>query len=215
MGIYVGVHIRRGDRKAEAWPHRGQYVPITDFVTAVHDSWTRLRPDSILSPTQPGSVIWVASDSPAAQEEFLNAEPGAGGALKSTVFSLSRSKNDKLRALASQREYFQSEFDAYSFEERVNATKGALIDFALLSGAWVWDDEARPMASVCTISSNMCKLAAVGLGWDRAFGFSNGGEEEVLRPGEFQNEIDNERKRWIDIDSRGIIEPAWRPFELF
>ncbi len=151
MGVYVGVHIRRGDRKAEAWPHRGQYVPITDFVTAAREAWTRLLSSSILSPSQPGPVVWVASDSPEAQEEFLEAEPGAGPAIKTTVFSLARSKNDKLRALASQREYVQSEFDSYPFEERVNATKGALIDFALLSGAWVWDDEARPMASVCTI----------------------------------------------------------------
>ncbi len=88
MGVYVGVHIRRGDRKAEAWPHRGQYVPITDFVTAAREAWTRLLPGSILSPSQIGPIVWVASDSPVAEEEFVEAEPGVGAALKSKVFSL-------------------------------------------------------------------------------------------------------------------------------
>lgn len=151
MGIYVGVHIRRGDRKAEAWPHRGQYVPIADFVTAVNEAWARLRPKSILSTSQPKPVVWVASDSPEAQEEFLNAETNSGSTQEILAFSIARSKDDDLRALASQREYVHSEFVTYSLEERVNATKGALIDFAMLNGAWVWDDEARPMASVCTL----------------------------------------------------------------
>ena len=37
----------------------------------------------------------------------------------------------------------------------------------------------------------------------------------VDEDGEVQNTVDEATKRWIDIDSRGLIEPVWRGFELF
>lgn len=47
-------------------------------------------------------------------------------------------------------------------------------------------------------------MAAVGLGWDRAFG-------QVDSMGD----IDEKHKRWIEIDQKGIVVPLWQAFELF
>jgi hypothetical protein len=67
-----------------------------------------------------------------------------------------------------------------------------------------------------TISSNVCKIAAVGFGWDRAFGFegtsynpnSNSAEEGQVT-------VNDKRKGWIDVDDKGNIAPVWRAFEMF
>jgi hypothetical protein len=53
-------------------------------------------------------------------------------------------------------------------------------------------------------SSNVCKLAAVGLGWDRAFGKVDA-----------MGLVDQEGKRWVEIDEQGQIRPVWHAFELF
>ena len=53
-------------------------------------------------------------------------------------------------------------------------------------------------------SSSICKLSAVGLGWDRAFGVVNE-----------QGEIDGNIHGWVEIDNAGQIEPSWDAFELF
>lgn len=53
-------------------------------------------------------------------------------------------------------------------------------------------------------SSNICKLSAVGLGWDRAFGTVND-----------MGLMDEKTKGWVEIDNGGQIAPVWEAFELF
>lgn len=62
------------------------------------------------------------------------------------------------------------------------------------------------VACASLYSSNFCKLAAVGLGWDRAFGFGEDKEQMSINDG---------TKRWIEIDNNGSVAPDWRPFDLF
>lgn len=53
-------------------------------------------------------------------------------------------------------------------------------------------------------SSGICRLSAVGFGWDRAFGVVNA-----------QGSIDHETNGWVEIDNAGQIDPPWKAFELF
>ena len=53
-------------------------------------------------------------------------------------------------------------------------------------------------------SSSVCRLAAVGMGWEKAFG-------QVDDMGS----IDTNGKGWIDVDQKGQIIPVWEAFELF
>ena len=55
--------------------------------------------------------------------------------------------------------------------------------------------------------SNVCRLSATGLGWDRAFGHVFGDHVE--------GNIDEQYKRWVEIDEKGAVEPVWQAFELF
>lgn len=52
------------------------------------------------------------------------------------------------------------------------------------------DARMKPVAVVCTLSSNVCKMAAVALGWDAAF----------------------EVGKWVNID--GGLDFDWRPTEV-
>ena len=54
------------------------------------------------------------------------------------------------------------------------------------------------------LSSNFCRLAAIGMGWDKAFGNVNN-----------MGEIDQANKRWVDVDLKGTEIPVWQAFELF
>lgn len=63
------------------------------------------------------------------------------------------------------------------------------------------------MLFISTVSSNVCGLSAVGLGWDRAFGYGFSNHDE--------GDMDKERKRWVEIDQKGYILPAWDAFEVF
>jgi hypothetical protein len=60
------------------------------------------------------------------------------------------------------------------------------------------------MTEIPRSSSSVCRLSAVGLGWDRAFGNVNE-----------TGSIDEEGKGWVEIDQRDNIRPVWEPFELF
>ncbi len=57
-------------------------------------------------------------------------------------------QNAELKSLASPGEYFQGDFDKYDLETRIKATRGMIVDFALLSGAWI---QGGPDAIVCTV----------------------------------------------------------------
>lgn len=72
-----------------------------------------------------------------------------------------------------------------------------IIDFALLTGGWgnlsaSPNNESikRPVSIVCTLSSSVCKLAAVALGWKESFG----------------------EMRWINVDGR--LDYDWRPTDV-
>jgi len=62
----------------------------------------------------------------------------------------------------------------------------------------------REVISEFKFSSNLCRLAPIGLGWEMAFG-------HVDRSGS----IDKQGHRWIDVDERGSVIPVWEAFELF
>jgi hypothetical protein len=47
-------------------------------------------------------------------------------------------------------------------------------------------------------------MAAVGLGWDRAFG-----EMDDM------GEIDRKTALWVDVDEKGSVIPEWVAFEMF
>lgn len=59
-----------------------------------------------------------------------------------------------------------------------------------------------------TFSSNVCKLSVVGLGWERAFGFGDGKDHT-------DGFINDEGKRWIELDNKGSVSPSWNAFEVF
>ncbi|KAH8099442.1 hypothetical protein BXZ70DRAFT_1030725 [Cristinia sonorae] len=205
---YIAVHIRKGDRHAAIFPYRGSYVPMDKYIDATQNAWKRLYPNDSSASREPGHypsppITYIASDSPAALKEFTNAFPTS-----TAVFSLDSSTDPELRGLASPREYVQSEFNQLGEEERILLTRGMIVDFALLSGLWAWEGEVVPGATVCTMSSSICKVAAVGLGWDRAFGFGDGEDHSM-------GDINDERKRWVEIDNKGTVSPEWKAFDLF
>jgi hypothetical protein len=138
---YIGVHIRRGDRHAVSWKYQAGYVPIPQYAQAVQDTSSRL-----LAQIESPIAVYIASDSPSANAELVNSLPS-----HTRLFSLARSQNRQLQALASPNEYVQREFDKLDLEERVNLTRGMVIDFAMLNGMWAWNDDIIPQATVCTI----------------------------------------------------------------
>ena len=144
---YIAVHIRRGDRKPSSFRFRGNYVPITDFANAVVETWTRLHPD------RPGDhpLVYVASDAPSALLEFSNLL-----SVRYRPFSLSQSNDPHLRALASPVEYRQKDFNELEDNVRIHATRGMIVDFALISGVWAWNKEIYPDAVVCTVRCVIC-----------------------------------------------------------
>ncbi|KAK7695085.1 hypothetical protein QCA50_002275 [Cerrena zonata] len=204
---YVAIHVRRGDKKASSFPHRGSYVPLEDYAAATHETWSRLFNNDSISPKADhfpsAPIAYIASDSHAAVDELKSAFPTSAA-----VFSLHTSTNSELRALASQKEYVQKEFNEETEEERIRLTRGMIVDFALLSGFWAWEGEIVPGATICTLSSTICKSAAVGLGFDRAFGFGDGGDH-------YMGDIDDKHKRWVELDNKGSVSPEWEAFDLF
>lgn len=152
---YLGVHIRRGDRKAQFWPQRGSYVSLEKFAKAISNTWTRLseldipKDDADAAITSSPSTtmsVWLASDVPQIWQNMSELVPEG-----TRLFSLERSDDPKLRQLASRREYVQSEFNELSLHDRVEATRGTIIDLAMLSGMWAAEGELRPMGVICTL----------------------------------------------------------------
>lgn len=138
---YIALHIRRGDRKPSFYS-KNKYVPTEDYVQAAIDSWTRLHPDE----SSENLFIYVASDSTAAHREVLDLTES-----RYTATSLFQSKNPELQVLASPSEYIQAEFNQLDEAARIQATRGVIVDFALVSGAWADEGDAVPEATVCTI----------------------------------------------------------------
>ncbi|RXW22678.1 hypothetical protein EST38_g3189 [Candolleomyces aberdarensis] len=190
---YISVHIRRGDRIPHGWEYHRKPIPIKEYVDAVLE--TIKRTQEIDSSKPP--VVYVASDSPAAIDEFNQA-------YHFSTFAISKSVHSDVRRLSSPKEYRQDTFDAFSLEERRSLTKGALIDLALVTGLWDSGRDPHLHATICSVSSNFGRLAVIGLGWDKAFGNVNK-----------MGEIDQANKRWVDVDLKGHEIPVWEAFELF
>ena len=53
----------------------------------------------------------------------------------------------------------------------------------------------------------MCRVSALGFGFDRAFGFDDDGDH-------YSGDPNAARARWVDVDVEGRIVPAWHAFEL-
>ncbi|KAI0706126.1 hypothetical protein BC835DRAFT_1312469 [Cytidiella melzeri] len=201
---YIAVHIRRGDRKTGFFPHGREHLPLQDYVKATQDTWSRLYHENISDPepTFPAPPIsYVGSDSHAAAHEFASAFPSS-----TAVFSLDSSTNADLRALAPQGEYVQEEFNLLDEPDRIRLTRGMVVDLAMLSGLWAWPGEVVPGATVCTITSTVCKVSAVGLGWSRAMGLEDGDVDQTGEP-------IRRDKRWVEIDNGGSVLPEWTGFD--
>ncbi|KAF7307232.1 hypothetical protein MIND_00516900 [Mycena indigotica] len=193
---YIGVHIRRGDQ-SRTWKVYGQqYVPVSDYVDGVVGAWSRLDLELSKDDKPVTPVAYIASDDPAVMKEFSSSFDSH------RVFSLSTSKRKELRELASPGAYVQNDFMNIDEKTRVTATRGMVVDFALVSGAWANTGDLIPDATVCGISSVVCKFAVVAMGWQRAFG-------EVDDMGY----MDKKNNRWVEVDNRGRIVPAWEPFQ--
>ncbi|KAJ3570634.1 hypothetical protein NP233_g4277 [Leucocoprinus birnbaumii] len=206
-GTYLSVHIRRGDRK-QRFSHT-PYTSIEEYTSYIESTRARLSSSLGYAP------VYLASDSPAAEREFAEAYAGP-------YLSLRRSESAVLQRLASSQDYDQKVFNNLSLEERSGLTKGMIVDFALLSGAWSSEGEPAPRAGICTIrytpfeihqppliiilfsSSNVCKMLAVGLGWDNAFG----SVDEL-------GSLDKDHEGWVELEEKGTVVPIWKAFELF
>ncbi|KAJ7103189.1 hypothetical protein B0H15DRAFT_198944 [Mycena belliarum] len=195
---YLGVHIRRGDRQRSWLVYNQSYVPIADYVDGVVDAWSRLGLEHSADNNRVQPFVYIASDSPAAVKEF------AASFSPDRVFSLSGSKREELRALASPGEYWQEDFALLAEHFRVAATRGMIVDFAVLTGAWAEHGDLIADGTVCAVSSVVCKLAAIPLGWTRAFGAVSemGMMEKAMR-------------RWVDVDVQGRVVPVWEAFQAY
>ncbi|KAJ7492277.1 hypothetical protein FB451DRAFT_524892 [Mycena latifolia] len=195
---YLGVHIRRGDRNRQWHIYGQQYVPLPEFVDGVVDAWSRLGLELSVDNNLVQPFVYIASDSPTAEKEF------AASFSPERVFSLPGSRREELRVLASPGEYYHEDFKKLEEDVRVRATRGMVVDFAVLSGAWSKDGDLIPDGTVCAVSSVVCKLAAVGLGWEQAFG----NVDEM-------GYIEREAMRWVDVDTKGRVVPVWEAFQAY
>ncbi|KAI0035156.1 hypothetical protein K488DRAFT_43947 [Vararia minispora EC-137] len=184
---YVAAHIRQGDRKGVSWAFHNAPVPVSEYATA-------LLP---LLNTTP--FVYAASDDPSALDDLHSLLPDTAQFL-----TLPDSAVLKLNAIASDEAYVQVAFNKLGDEDRATLTKGVIVDFAMVSGMWRAKDDVAPRATVCGFASNICKLAAVGLGWERAFG-------DMGR----QGMVDRATAGWIDVDLKGAVVPEWEAYEMF
>jgi len=140
---YLSVHIRRGDRVPHGWMHHHQPIPLQEYIDALENR-TTYKPTDGLSESRPSpTTVYIASDSPQDIEALSKVYKGPS-------FSLSVSNNPLLRDIASRNAYFQVEFNNLPFEERHRATKGALVDLALVTGLWASREEPHLDTVICT-----------------------------------------------------------------
>ncbi|KAG8768986.1 hypothetical protein FRC12_005231 [Ceratobasidium sp. 428] len=198
---YMGMHIRRGDRQAMSWefimPGTDRYVPLQNYIDAVQKTWAEQGPPGV-------PHVYVASDDPVILDEFINRTSAHVYSLRQWGVDGGRvgdgsvsPVSEELAELASPSAYNQSEWRSRPEVQRIRLTRGMIVEMALISE--LWDDERdggndlELLATACTLTSNICKMAAVGLGWARALG--------------------TEAKAWVELDNRGNIEPEWEAIE--
>ena len=103
------------------------------------DTWHRIRGTTISA----GLPIYLASDDPSVSREVAQ-KLGVKG-----VLSLSSSKDPHVRALASPRVYVQGEFNVLPEKDRIQQTKGIVVEFAMLSSMWSVPTEVSLDTVVC------------------------------------------------------------------
>ncbi|KZT56131.1 hypothetical protein CALCODRAFT_330657 [Calocera cornea HHB12733] len=177
---YIGVHIRRGDQPAMSWRYHKGYVPTSEYVSAVQQAVDELDIDSIYVSSDALSGLLEFSEG-AREEWHIHASLATAGS--QVEYSVDRETEG----------YFQNQWDYIPDEERAALTRGMIIDLALVTGAWAKDESERPSTVICTLSSHVCRIAAMTLGWERSI----------------------EQKGWVEIDNRGDIEPVWDAFQLY
>src|ERR1700753_2238015 len=129
-GLYLGVHIRRGDRKAMKRKYRGQYLPVTLYADSVLDHWSKLL-EVVAATASASPTVWIATDSATSVDKLHDALGS-----RARTLSLKGSKNKELRLLTPSAEYNQSTWNELDLDQRRRETSGMLVDFAMLSGAW-------------------------------------------------------------------------------
>ena len=135
---YLAVHVRRGDRKPASHWFLDDKIPLYVYMDGVKDTWARLHT------RRESKVVYFASDSSAAEQQFSKLHDGP-------TFSLFATTHPRLRALASPREYYQNTFNELDIEYRVLATRGMVVDLAMVSGLWASGEDLLPQANVCSI----------------------------------------------------------------
>ncbi|PCH34248.1 hypothetical protein WOLCODRAFT_95105 [Wolfiporia cocos MD-104 SS10] len=210
---YISVHILEGNHKhvQSSVDHPPDTI-IKKYAKAARETWKRLYPHSPLPVTFASAgpdpahfpsppITYVASDSPEALRRFIAAFPSS-----TAIFSLDLSTNPGLRALAPQHAYDEEMFAKEDREQRVRLTRGTIVDLALASGLWAEEGEVMPGATICTRSSNMCEVAALGFDWNRAFGYHEDNDNLASS---------QEKRRWVDLEDTGYgAIPQWLGFVL-
>ncbi|WAR55741.1 hypothetical protein PtB15_6B484 [Puccinia triticina] len=168
---FISVHIRKGDRHPHDPAHTYDYVPINYYIDSINSTWTRLRDEDPALPESPN--VYLASDTPLALEQMRALTPASW-----KFFHLSEAGSTEISLIAHPHEYSQLHFHAHIVSERVGYTRGQVIDMAFLGGGWPKPDGSvtlsstdseKPLATICTVSSNMCQFGALQLGWEEAF----------------------------------------------
>jgi hypothetical protein len=148
---YIGVHIRHGDRYPSSQKWRYDYVPITEYTKATQDAWKQLRSGPTPEVYDVNPRVYVATDSYAAYQDHLALFP-----VPENVWGLhaANTQERKWRWMSSPHGYIQRVFMGQKtrIEDRVRWTKGMVLDFAMLTGAWLAEGEQGPKAVVCTVT---------------------------------------------------------------
>lgn len=140
--LYMATHIRRGDRKSLSYTFPNRLIPVQDYVDAVKPTWTRLHSEST---SYANPVVYVATDSPDADAQFSQLYNGE-------TFSLFKTSNPRLHSVASPGEYYQKKFDEFDIQSRIAATRGMVVDLAMVSGLWAdHANETKPDAVICAL----------------------------------------------------------------
>jgi hypothetical protein len=127
-------------------------VPISEYVGTTTKLWNTLKSQRPTDIRERQPSVYVAADSFAAFQDFRS----LSGLPSNNVLGLHEA--DKLlngrrrwKLLASPHGYVQRIWNGRTRpEERVRWTKGMIIDFALLSGAWRGEGERGPSGVICT-----------------------------------------------------------------
>ena len=146
---YIGIHIRHGDRFPDNQKWRDDYVPIREYTTATSRIWGSLKSSNPPEVQEDKPTVYVATDSYAAFQDYLSLSPAP-----ENVWGLHASDKHSWKFMASPHGYVQRVFEGRKTrpEERKRWTQGMILDFAMMSGAWLTPGERGPLATLCTLT---------------------------------------------------------------